>query len=125
MTFRRTHMFGSCSLSLSPCVSLSFTLFLYLAHLFCVSLYALQLWLLEDPPRLSYAQTNDPLMQSSHGSDEMQCSLHQLGMSRTHPCECKHCNTHSHCCLRIIPSHHTHFYTLKNTVLIKAKHDNK
>ena len=44
----------------------------------------LQLWLLEDLPLLSYALTNDQLMQSSHDVDaghEMKRSLYQLGMS--------------------------------------------
>lgn len=63
------HICLVCALSLS-----------YLARLFCISLCVL----LRDPPRLSYALMDGPLMQSSHGAGvghEMKRSLYQLGMS--------------------------------------------
>lgn len=55
---------------------------------------------------------------------EMKCSLCQLGMSHTHPCECKHSPTHPHC---FSGSSHHFIHTLHtyNMVLIKATADNK
>lgn len=82
MTFRRAHMFASCSLSLSLSLfSLSLSLFSPL----CISLYAIPS-LLEDLPRLSCALMKGPLMQSSRGVDvghEMKHSLHPGTSSKT------------------------------------------